>query len=115
MSISKCPHCDKLYDQDYEVEHEEVCKEDNMTGNHKHNDKLTEIKTPSGKEKVFECEECGAYRYPMPGELQEETKQQLIEKLEDMKLSEAHPSTPEAGQSFNHALDQVIKLLQEEG
>jgi len=28
MSISMCPHCNKLYDQDYEVEHEEICKEE---------------------------------------------------------------------------------------
>jgi len=27
MSISRCPHCDNEYDQDYNVEHEEDCKE----------------------------------------------------------------------------------------
>lgn len=27
MSITKCPHCEKDYDQDFEVEHEEMCKE----------------------------------------------------------------------------------------
>ena len=28
MSIALCPHCNKLYDQDYEVEHEEICEEE---------------------------------------------------------------------------------------
>lgn len=27
MSITKCPYCDKVYDQDFEVEHEEVCQD----------------------------------------------------------------------------------------
>lgn len=26
MSISRCPYCDSDYDQDFEVEHEEMCK-----------------------------------------------------------------------------------------
>ena len=28
MSIEMCQHCNKLYDQDYEVEHEEMCEEE---------------------------------------------------------------------------------------
>jgi len=28
MSIAMCPYCGKLYDQDFEVEHEEICKEE---------------------------------------------------------------------------------------
>ena len=26
MSIATCPHCGDWYDQDYDVEHEEMCK-----------------------------------------------------------------------------------------
>lgn len=25
MSITKCPHCDNTYDQDFNAEHEEMC------------------------------------------------------------------------------------------
>jgi len=28
MSIAMCPNCGKQYDQDYEVEHEEICEEE---------------------------------------------------------------------------------------
>jgi len=28
MSITMCPHCLHLYDQDHNVEHEEICKEE---------------------------------------------------------------------------------------
>lgn len=28
MSITYCPHCSTLYDQDYNVEHEEECEEE---------------------------------------------------------------------------------------
>lgn len=28
MSITRCPICDCQYDQDTDVEHEEICKED---------------------------------------------------------------------------------------
>ena len=28
MSIEMCQYCDKLYDQDYEVSHEEECEEE---------------------------------------------------------------------------------------
>jgi len=28
MSITYCEHCGKLYDQDFDVEHEEMCKEE---------------------------------------------------------------------------------------
>jgi len=28
MSITKCKHCDNDYDQDVDVEHEEVCKQE---------------------------------------------------------------------------------------
>jgi len=29
MSISRCPTCDRLIDEDYEVEHYEECKAEN--------------------------------------------------------------------------------------
>ena len=29
MSIALCPYCNKLYDQDYEVEHEEIWEKEN--------------------------------------------------------------------------------------
>jgi hypothetical protein len=29
MSITRCPICDNEYDQDFEVEHEEMCREMN--------------------------------------------------------------------------------------
>ena len=28
MSISTCPYCGEMYDQDFNVEHEEECKEE---------------------------------------------------------------------------------------
>jgi hypothetical protein len=28
MSISICPHCDRVYDEDYEVEHPDMCKDE---------------------------------------------------------------------------------------
>lgn len=28
MSIAVCPHCGEYYDQDYNVEHEEICEEE---------------------------------------------------------------------------------------
>ena len=28
MSIARCPYCDTTYDQDFNVEHEEECKEE---------------------------------------------------------------------------------------
>lgn len=28
MSVARCPHCEEYYDQDYNVEHEEVCAEE---------------------------------------------------------------------------------------
>jgi hypothetical protein len=28
MSISRCPHCEENYDQDTDVEHEEICKDE---------------------------------------------------------------------------------------
>lgn len=28
MSITRCPNCDENYDQDFDVEHEEICKEE---------------------------------------------------------------------------------------
>jgi len=28
MSIEMCPHCNKLYDQDFNCEHEEMCEEE---------------------------------------------------------------------------------------
>ncbi len=29
MSITRCPNCEENYDQDTDVEHEEICKEEN--------------------------------------------------------------------------------------
>lgn len=28
MSIATCPYCGTMYDQDYNVEHEEICEEE---------------------------------------------------------------------------------------
>lgn len=28
MSVATCPYCGEIYDQDTDVEHEEVCKEE---------------------------------------------------------------------------------------
>ena len=46
MSITRCPHCDTDYDQDTNVEHEEVCKPVNREARKK----LKDIKSynPSG-------------------------------------------------------------------
>ena len=34
MSIATCPYCGKTYDQDFEVEHEEICKEEQAKRNY---------------------------------------------------------------------------------
>lgn len=49
MSITKCPHCDNTYDQDFNAEHEEMCKESQPV-NREAVKKLKEMKSnnPSG-------------------------------------------------------------------
>ena len=42
MSITTCPYCDKWIDEDFDAEHEEICKEENEQWEEEH--KLKEEK-----------------------------------------------------------------------
>ena len=39
MSIARCPYCDEMYDQDYDVEHEEMCKQEHEEDKKEMNEK----------------------------------------------------------------------------
>ena len=47
MSIARCPYCDNEYDQDFEVEHEDICREEH--GIHKLVTTTMDIPTLSGE------------------------------------------------------------------
>lgn len=65
MSITRCKHCDNQYDQDTDVEHEDMCAEE-VEKTLSVDLKLSDIQKKAIKEKCPHCEQGELHEVPNP-------------------------------------------------